>query len=796
MAARVLAELGADVIKIEAPGEGDVMLRRPPTQRGISVGYSYYNQGKRSVVLDLRNQGDQDLAKRLLRRSDVFVNNMRPGVAERLGVGYEEVSRLNPRIVYGYASAWGRSGPLAPWPGADPVVQFYSGWCSIQGEPGGVPEFSRFVGQLDAATAAILAGGILQALIARETSGRGQRVDVSLLHCALLTQITRVAEYFAGAAPSPMGTACATTVPHQAFHCGDGKYLAVGVVHDGQWKALCRALEAVDLADDPRFTTNPDRVRNREALVPELEKIFLSRPVNWWRIVLTRHNVPHSRFYEWENLRYHTQVRDNDFMSEVEVPDQGGLYLPNVPWEFASSERPKLAVIKPGQHSDEIRRWLADDGVAGADGRGEYRQGESAKITGASPGQVVSASGGPRRALEGLTVLDVTQGLCGPYVSQMLVDAGASVIKIEPPEGDYARQMGPPFLKGQSTVFLALNRGKKSITLDLTDASGRAALHRLLRTADVFLEDWGTGGAEERGCAYAQTRQDNPSLVYAAITPYGERGPLRDMPGAELVIQAAAEYGLGLGRVDGPPVRTGADVANIDTALLLFDSLLAALWRRARSGAGERVSISQFGTLLYFRGAVWASQSDPDVWDGWAARQYAPPEHGYRTMDGRIYFVILRGNAEEFDRLMIELGLEDHLLDPRFGGGGRDAVGIGRFATEVKPIWELAFRERTTAELVEILNRFKVLVAPLYDYGSLFAEPAVAQLGLVAEVDHPAGGRYRTLRPPWSFSDMSVDLGAPAPLLGEHSQEVLSRAGFGDREIQRLASSAALVSRG
>jgi crotonobetainyl-CoA:carnitine CoA-transferase CaiB-like acyl-CoA transferase len=653
------------------------------------------------------------------------------------------------------------------WPGADPVVQFFSAWCSIQGEEGGLPEFSRFVGHLDGATAVNLVGGILQALIYRERTGRGQRVDVSILGCSLATQITRLAEHLAGVTPGPTGTACTTTVPHQAFRCSDAKYLAVGVEQDSQWQALCEALEVPELAADRRFASNRDRVRNRTELVPRLAEIFAQLPTNWWRVVLERHRVPHGRFYDWENLRYHTQVRDNDFISSVDVPIQGRMYLVNAPWEYSEWPRPRLAATRPGEHTDEVRAWLAEQAPSrGVNGRGPESGGGAA----ADGAQMA----GPRRALDGLIVVDVTQGLCGPYVSQTLADAGATVIKVEPPLGDYARQMGPPFIGDQSAVFLALNRNKKSVTLDLALGTDLVALQRLIERADVFVEDWGPGVAETRGCGYEQLRATNPRLIYAAINAFGEHGPFRDRPGSELVVQAMAEYHGGLGAHGGPPVRMGADVANINTAMLMFDALVAGAYHRQRTGRGQRVSISQFGSLLYHRGTVWAAQSDPDDWDGWAARPFAPQDHGYKTADGRIYFFMLRGDQEKFDLLMLELGLEDHLVDPRFHNGGRDAVGIGRYGPQLKPIWEAAFENRTTAELIELLKEHGALAAPMHDYDSLLRDPGVTPLGLIRDMQHPTCGTFSYLRPPWTFSELGDAPGVPPPLLGQHNDEVLA----------------------
>lgn len=726
------------------------------------------------MFLDLRIPDDRALAYTLIERCDIFLNNMRPGVAERLGVGYADLARVNPRLICGYLSAWGREGPLALWPGADPVVQFYSGWCSIQGEEAGAPELSRFVGHLDDSGAAALVGGVLQALLDRDRTGRGQMIEVSLLSAALAIQITRVAEHFAGSTPRPMGSACMTTAPHEAILCGDGRYVAVGVLHDGHWRALCETLDLLLLAEDARFATNADRVRNRLELKQVLEAACAKWPSNWIQIRLNRANVPHGRFYEWENIRYHSQVQDNQFVSLVDVPHQGKLYLVNAPWEFSLSRRPQLSVPRPGDDTEALVSWLRELTSEPAKARPEDGR------RGSQPSNETATS----KVLTGVVVVDVTQGICGPYASQLLADAGATVLKVEPPQGDYARRMGPPFVGQESATFLALNRKKKSVVLDLATEDGADTLRRLAATADVFLEDWALGVTGRRAVGREELTQANPRLIHAAITAFGERGPLADRAASELVIQAMTEYCGGLGRVGGPPVRMGADVANISTAVYAFNSILAALYQRNRDGTGQHLSISQFGTLLYARGTIWASQGDPDQWDGWAARPFMAPDYGYQAKDGRIYFIMLRGDQEAFDGLMIELGLEEHLADPRFEGGGRNAVGIGRFAAELKPIWEAVFRKHTTKELTELVQRHGGLIAPLNDYASLFEDPKAQPLRLLDDVQLADGSKYTTLSLPWHFSALPNVIEGRPPVLGEHTDEVVGAA----RAVKRVAS--------
>jgi crotonobetainyl-CoA:carnitine CoA-transferase CaiB-like acyl-CoA transferase len=381
-------------------------------------------------------------------------------------------------------------------------------------------------------------------------------------------------------------------------------------------------------------------------------------------------------------------------------------------------------------------------------------------------------------SLAGFRVVDLTQGLCGPFGTMQLGDAGAEVIKIEPPAGDYARRMGPPFVGDESAVFLSLNRNKKSVVLDLETSSGREAAVRLACDADVFVEDFGPGVAAGAGLGYEQLRSANQKLVYCSITPFGEDGPLRDSPGSELVVQAMAEYTASLGRIGDPPVRVGADIASLNTGIFAAQAILAALFHRLRTGEGQRIAVSELGSLLHLRGIMWHSMSDPDDWYGFHLDHYTkPPDYGYQAKNGPLYFILRRGSSEDWDRLVMELGMEEVLADPRFADFGRAATSIGRYATEVKPIWEKAFANRTREELVDLVKSVGGDAVPIMDYPSLIGHPQIAALEAIAEIDYPAAGRFRTVRPVARFSETRDSIRMPPPTLGQHTEEVLRSAG-------------------
>lgn len=392
-------------------------------------------------------------------------------------------------------------------------------------------------------------------------------------------------------------------------------------------------------------------------------------------------------------------------------------------------------------------------------------------------------------SMAGLRVLDLSTDLCGPFCTMHLGDAGAEVIKVELPGGDPARRIGP-MIANESAVFLSLNRNKKSVVIDYRNDKGRKLVKRLARSADVVVEDFGPGRAAELGLGYDQLAHDNPPLVYCAISPFGEEGPLKDLPGAELIIQAMAEYTASLGSIGEPPIRVGADVASLNTAIFAVQAILAALFHRERTGAGQRVAVSQLGSLLHMRGIMWHALSNPDEWYGFHLDSYTyPPEHGYQTKNGPMYFILRHGSSEDWDRFVIELGMEAYLNDPRFGNYGRRATGIGQHAADVRPIWEEAFKDRTREEIIDLVRSIGGDAVPILDYPALVSDPQVQALSAISEIEHPTAGRFATLAPVVRFSETPTGIRSAPPTLGQHTDEVLQTIGLSGSEISTLRAS-------
>ena len=363
-AGKLLAQMGADVIKVGDPA-GELVNFVPPFMAGDqSSVFLDTNLNKRLVALDLKDPTDLEAAWALLDTCDVFVENMRPGAADKLGFSYEAVSARNPRIVYVSACAYGRVGPMATQAGVDPLVQAFSGFASLNGQEGEPGEMNRYLVNIDITTGSMVVEAVLQALVARERTGKGQKIELEMLAAALALQGTRLVESLAtGEAARPLGSASASTAPHQAFRCSDEVWLGVGVENERQWAALCSVLgpDGDSLVTDPRFATNPDRLAHRVELADLLAGLFARRSSRGWELLLVRAGVPCGGTHRFDEFRHHAQAAANGWFHELDTP-WGQLCVEGPPWQFSATltEPVRLAGAN-GTHNKEVLGELGLD---------------------------------------------------------------------------------------------------------------------------------------------------------------------------------------------------------------------------------------------------------------------------------------------------------------------------------------------------------------------------------------------------------------------------------------------------
>ena len=354
-ATMVLGDLGADVIKVEDIWHGDDTRRWGPPFQGDDAAYFLsVNRNKRGLSVNMKAPEGRDIVLRLAAGSDILVENFRPGTAARLGVGYAELARRNPGLIYASISGYGQTGPSAALPGYDAVAQAVSGMMSVTGEPDGEPVRSG-TSSADVGAGMWALIGILAALHARETSGQGQLVDVSLLD-GQIAWLTYVAgKYFAtGVTPGRHGSAHESLTPYQVFPTADAP-LMVAVGSDGLWRRFTSATGIDELADDPRYATNPDRVGNRDTLIPLITETLAARGCAEWTDLLNVAGVPAGPVNTVPAALDQPQVAAREMVVEVEHPVAGTLKMLGSPLKLSaqptSIRRPPPVL---GEHTDEI----------------------------------------------------------------------------------------------------------------------------------------------------------------------------------------------------------------------------------------------------------------------------------------------------------------------------------------------------------------------------------------------------------------------------------------------------------
>lgn len=381
-------------------------------------------------------------------------------------------------------------------------------------------------------------------------------------------------------------------------------------------------------------------------------------------------------------------------------------------------------------------------------------------------------------ALDGIRVVDLTQVMAGPFCTMLLGDMGADVIKVEPPGGgDLSRSMGGAGLRmkgNDNAPFLALNRNKRSVTLDLRSQSGLEAFRALVATADVVVENFRPGVTARLGVDYETLAALNPRLVYASISGFGQSGPYADRPGFDLIAQAMSGVMSVTGEAGGQPTKCGLPISDLAAGLYAVGGVLAALLARERTGRGQHVETSLFeaalGLSVWESTEYWATGRTPRAWG--SAHRLNAPYQAFRTADGHMVLAAL--TASQWTNLCDALGRAELADDPRFATNEDRMAHLPDLVKEI----EAALAGDTTDAWVETLLAAGVPAGPLRSYPEVFDDPHTRARDMVEDVEHPVEGIVRTLGFPLRMHGTPLRVRRPPPLLGEHNRDVLAEPQF------------------
>jgi len=387
------------------------------------------------------------------------------------------------------------------------------------------------------------------------------------------------------------------------------------------------------------------------------------------------------------------------------------------------------------------------------------------------------------KALEGIKVLDLSRALAGPYCTMMLADMGAEVIKLEMPgRGDDSRSWGPPFVEGESAYFMSINRNKKSITLNMKSDKSTEIIHKLIKQSDVLVENFRPGAMERLGLGYEQVKAMNPRIVYCSISGFGQDGPYRMLPGFDQVLQGMGGLMSITGELGGPPIKVGVAIADISGGMFASNGILVALYNREKTGKGQMVDVSlldsQVAWLTYRAGAYLASGEIPQPMG--SGHPVIVPYQAFKAKD--VFINIAVGNDQLWERFCKAVGLENVMNDPKFA---TNAKRVENREEIVKIISDLIVA-RDGEEWLKILTDAGVPCGPIYTVDKIFADPQVLHREMVKELDHPKAGKVKVTGIPIKLSDTPGEVEAAPPVLGQHTQEVLTELGYSDKDLEKL----------
>ena len=750
----MLADFGADVVKVEPPG-GDPYRKM--------AGAVQWHRGKRSVVLDLKDPRHQAEAQRLAAHADILIESFRPGVADRLALGYAALRERNPRLIYCSISGFGSRGPWSKLKAYEGVVLARGGFLAATNAGWRTPgPIYLVLNQASAGAANYALHGIFAALRLRRSTGIGYRVETSLLQGALAFQIRTAYQWkdqsdvpqreIADDANDPL----CNIAGYRICRCSDGAWLQLGVFQPDMFHRLLVAVGMREESKDPRFANAPQfqTDEDRKYIIRRLDEQLAVKPFAHWARAFEEHDVAYSAQNTTQEAMDDPQVRHVGMVVPVNDPVHGETEQVGPPFELLDGGwRVRGGSPRAGEHTEAV---LAD-GAARA-----VRQEHSDDPSSSAP------------MLHGIKVIEAATYVAAPTATGYLVDYGADVLRIEPPGGDPQNNWGD--------VNTRPNRGKRSMRIDLKDPRGQKLLHRLVADADIFLHNFRPGVAERLGIDYATLSRVNPRLIYCHAASYGSTGPYSKRPAFDPVVSALMGGEMAQAGTGNPP--TIHFTSDLGAGVTTTTALLTGLYQRDRTGHGQHIESRMINAAAYLH-------SDDFIrFEGKAPRRLADGgQHGihalYRIYEAAEGWVFLAAVTDaEWQALCEATGNQRWLADPRY------ATAESRSAHDEALGKSLAamFRNRAASDWERALTVVDVAcVCAHEEFGRLLFEHEHMReaVGFTSGF-HPTWGEFMQAGPLVRLGGVPGVSRLRTSVSGEDTDEVLRALGYRGDDAKRL----------
>jgi len=776
---RLLADFGADVVLVEAPGGSPVRRLAPFAEDGTSITAEYVLANKRSIELDLETAEGRDELSRLVARADVVIESGKPGDVARLGAGLDDLEAQHPALILTSITPDGQTGPRAGLPGNDLTDYALSGWASINGLADREPlKGSGLFGSMVAGVAAF--GATLTALAVRDRDGRGQHVDVSEAEALTVTFSPQgLRSLYAGA---PQRRRAVLDMTGGPVPVKDGHF-ALTISRAHFWRDSMNLLGLPELAEDHRFDASWYRQQHKDEYVPQVQE----RMAQWTKMdlfdalatlrVVAGPVLTMAELYANEHLRARGFfVRPEDTPDAPEFPG-APFKMSATPWAL------KRRAPRAGEHGAEVRAEL-----------------EAAS----QPSRPQPPEATPRRGLplEGVRAIVLTQAWAGALCTSLLGLMGAEVIQVEVRKrpdswrGDYAAPIAAVAAERETAVhpwnnsalFNSVNLNKRSITIDLQTERGLEIYRRLVRHSDIVAENFSPRVMGNLGLSYEELRKIRPDVILASLSAYGHDGPYFNVPGIGGTIEPTSGESALLGYEDGPPLNSGAMIPDPVAGFYGFSAILAALHHRARTGEGQFIDLSmQEANLTVIGDAAleYATTGKQRPRLGNRSLTFAP--HGIYPSAGSDRWIAIAAESEaQWQTVCEAAGHPEWATDARF------ATNEARKAHEDDLDAAIAAWTCTQPrdELAARLAQAGVPAAPVLDAIEVMEDEANLERGVVVDVEHPEAGVFAQIGIPFHLERTPGRVLRHAPMQGEHSLEVFEEyLGMAPAEYEELVAS-------